>query len=155
MNIVKIDIYFDGSCKNVKDSIKEPFGYGVAVFIDEEYSEVYSGAYEGLEGTNNIAEWAGCVKAMEIAETLYRTVTENKLGELKMTIHSDSMIVTRQFNGTFAVKQEHFRPMYLQARKIAKSFGYTTIKWVPRELNKHADKLAGEGRQNILKKISK
>lgn len=156
-DIVKIDIYFDGACKNVKDSDKEPFGVGVAVFIEDEYSEVYSKHMWGAQGTSNIAEWTGCVEAFEIAYFLHQIVSgvignpPVRIGKPQITIYSDSELITKQFNGQYQIKKEEFKWYFNEANRLAGKFEPgMKITWIPREQNTKADELSKKG-LNLMK----
>lgn len=150
MDKVKIDIYFDGACKNVKDSYKEPFGVGVAVFIDGEYSDVYSKSIWGAEGTSNIAEWTGCIEAFGVAYLLHQIISgevhtsePTRVSQPIITIYSDSQLITRQFNGEYQIKEQRFLPYYNESKRVVNLFDKDIkITWVPREQNWVADELS-------------
>lgn len=149
--MIKVDIYFDGACKNVKDSITEPYGYGVAVFINGEYSESFSEFDGGEFGTSNISEWQGCVSAMRIAFNLYQlfqTDIHYDDYEYEINIFSDSQLITRQFNGEYQIKEQRFQEFYNRAKNISNQFNQNLkITWVPREKNQTADSLSKIGLQ--------
>jgi probable phosphoglycerate mutase len=54
----------------------------------------------------------------------------------------DSKLVVEQMSGTWKIKHPDMKPLALEANRLA-PFG-TTYTWVPREQNKHADRLANE-----------
>jgi probable phosphoglycerate mutase len=54
----------------------------------------------------------------------------------------DSKLVVEQMSGRWKIKHPDMRPLAMEANRLA-PFG-TTYTWVPRELNKHADRLANE-----------
>ena len=54
----------------------------------------------------------------------------------------DSKLVVEQMSGRWKVKHPSMRPLAVEASRLA-PFG-TTYTWVPREQNKHADRLANE-----------
>ena len=148
MTDVKIDIYFDGACRNVKGSTTEPFGVGVAVFIDEQYSDVYSKAIWGAEGTSNIAEWTGCVHACELADFLHGLVSGKygpgeDIGNPIVTIYTDSQLIANQFNGEYEIRREEFKYYYnVSKERTAKFDKYLNLTWIPREKNWVADELS-------------
>lgn len=149
--MIKIKIHFDGSCKNAKDK-QQPTGYGVAVFIEDEFSEEFSKSEYGELGTSNIAEWQGCVEAMKVAYEIRRLCIKLNQPTI-ITIHSDSQLITRQFNGRYQVKDPKFLKYYLEAHRyseLARIQG--GINWLRREFNSEADRLAGLGRQKYLQK---
>jgi len=159
MTKIKIDIYFDGACKNVKNSKTEPFGVGVAVFIDNEYSSEFSKAIYESEGTSNIAEWYGCIEALKIAEELFlslKSISEDE--NLIITIYSDSELITKQFNKEYQVRDDRLFSLFLDALRVAKRVGpegYHKIVWIPREKNEVADELSKRGiKQNFSTELN-
>ena len=54
----------------------------------------------------------------------------------------DSKLVVEQMSGNWKIKHLDMKPLALEANRLA-PFG-TTYTWVPREQNKHADRLANE-----------
>jgi ribonuclease HI len=148
----KVDIYFDGACRNVPGSTSEPFGCGVAVFIDGQLSNAFSKYFSGEEGTSNISEWYGCWKAMCIANEMVELLVE--LGEsFDISIYSDSQLIIRQFNGEYQIKEERFLHYFKLAKEESKKFNkFLQIIWIPREKNKEADRLSKIGHQEALLK---
>ena len=147
---VQIDIYFDGSCKNVKGE-SSPMGLGVAVFAEGEFIEEYSKSIfrweRGERCSNNVSEWMACVEAMKIAYAI-----RTKIPEAKIRVYSDSQLITRQYNGEYTVS-DNFRSYYQEARKYGLLAYVRMISWIPREQNKMADKLAGEGRRKDVERF--
>src|SRR5262245_41391159 len=82
--------------------------------------------------TNNIAEYAGLVRALEHAR---------KLGGRRLAIQSDSELMVRQMNGEYKVKNPGIRDLFEQADKLRRGFERVTFKHVRREFNKRADAL--------------
>ncbi len=89
-----------------------------------------SGFYLGL-ATNNQAEYYGFKKGLERARDL---------GIDKIALFSDSQLVVNQMNGTYKVKNQELAPLYQDVKTLADSFGKITFSYVPRELNKIADR---------------
>ena len=54
----------------------------------------------------------------------------------------DSKLVVEQMTGNWKIKHPDMKPLAMEANRLA-PFG-TTYTWVPREQNKHADRLANE-----------
>lgn len=139
-----IEIKFDGACHNIpgKSSI---MGIGVAVFFDSEFIEEESLAIQVIpsyvRGTSNIAEWEGCVEAWKLAASLL-----NKYPGNEIKVFSDSQVITRQFNGEYAIKE----PSFHSYKRMAEEYRNMThpenkVEWVERKYNKEADKLSKEG----------
>jgi ribonuclease HI len=93
------------------------------------------------ETTNNIAEYTALVRALEKAESL---------GARRLLIHSDSELLVKQMNGEYRVKNEGLKPLFDEARHLARSFDQVTIRHVRREENSHADRLCNEAMDEHL-----
>lgn len=89
-----------------------------------------SGYYMGI-ATNNQAEYYGMIKGLERARDL---------GINEVNINSDSQLVVNQMNGFYKVKNQELAPLHQQLKELAESFEKVTFSYVPRELNKLADK---------------
>lgn len=97
--------------------------------MDDTVVEKY-GFYIGT-ATNNQAEYAGFKHGLERARDL---------GIDKVELYSDSQLVVNQMNGFYKVKNQELAPLHLAVKKLADSFEEITFTYVPRELNKIADK---------------
>jgi len=84
--------------------------------------------------TNNVAEYRGLIAALE----LYHEHAEGAVLEVRM----DSKLVVEQMRGNWKIKHPSMKPLALQANRLVPPA--TTFTWVPRERNKHADRLANE-----------
>jgi ribonuclease HI len=89
-----------------------------------------SGYYMGM-ATNNQAEYLGQIKGLERCRDL---------GINKIHLNSDSQLVVNQMNGFYKVKNQELAPLHQQLKDLAQSFEEVTFHYVPRELNKLADK---------------
>ncbi len=111
-----------------------PAAYGALV------KDADTGRVLAEEGTtigtasNNVAEYRGLIAGL----TLAAEVAPGADIEVRM----DSKLVVEQMSGTWKIKHPDMRPLALEANRLA-PFG-TTYTWVPREQNKHADRLANE-----------
>ena len=89
--------------------------------------------------TNNVAEYRGLIAGLTMAEQ----VAPGADIEVRM----DSKLVVEQMSGTWKIKHPDMRPLAMEANRLA-PFG-TTYTWVPREQNKHADRLANEALDGV------
>jgi probable phosphoglycerate mutase len=111
-----------------------PAAYG-AVLRDAE-----TGAVIAEEGTtigvasNNVAEYSGLIAGLRLAEAY--------APDADIEVRMDSKLVVEQMSGRWKIKHPDMRPLAAEANRLA-PFG-TTYTWVPREQNKHADRLANE-----------
>ena len=84
--------------------------------------------------TNNVAEYSGLIAGLKLAER-YAPGAD-------IEVRMDSKLVVEQMSGRWKIKHPDMRPLAMEATRLA-PFG-TTYTWVPRERNKHADRLANE-----------
>jgi len=111
-----------------------PAAYG-AVLKDAETGEVI--AEEGTAigvATNNVAEYSGLIAGLRLAEQLAPAA--------EVEVRMDSKLVVEQMSGRWKIKHPDMRPLAREASRLA-PFG-TTYTWVPRERNRHADRLVNE-----------
>ena len=123
----KILIYTDGGSRG------NP-GPSAAAFVlkDQTQNEL---AAEGMflgEATNNYAEYAAIVKALESA---------GKFGARNVIIYSDSELAVRQINGHYKVKNDNIRPLFEQVMELLCRFESWQVHYIPREKNQKADEL--------------
>lgn len=85
------------------------------------------------QATNNVAEYAALVAALERATPLRPDSVE---------VRSDSELMVRQLSGAYRVKAPHLRPLWQRARELSGSLPKFVVRHVPREENGEADRLA-------------
>ena len=125
--VERLTIYTDGASRGNPGPAAAGF-----VLTDSGGKEVAAkGVYLG-EATNNVAEYAGLVKALEAAK---------EISPEELCIYSDSELMVRQIKGEYKVKSEQIRPLYQQVMSLLESFGCYKIKHVPRGKNARADGL--------------
>jgi ribonuclease HI len=83
--------------------------------------------------TNNVAEYAALLAALERAQAL---------GIDSIEVKSDSQLLVEQMNGGYKVKAANLKPLWLRARMLAAGFRRFEIGHVSRAGNRAADKLA-------------
>jgi ribonuclease HI len=111
-------------------------GYG-AVVRDAVTREVLAELSEPIgHATNNVAEYSGLVAGLRAAGKL----APGAPAEVRM----DSKLVVEQMSGRWQIKHPGLRALAADARQAARELGRVTYTWVPRERNKHADRLANE-----------
>jgi probable phosphoglycerate mutase len=111
-------------------------GYG-AVVSDAVTREVLAELSEPIgRATNNVAEYSGLVAGLRAAGKL----APGSPAEVRM----DSKLVVEQMSGRWQIKHPGLRALAAEARQAARALGRVTYTWVPRERNKHADRLANE-----------
>lgn len=112
-----------------------PAGYG-AVVKDATTGAVLAErkAAIGVE-TNNVAEYQGLIAGLRAA---------SELGAVRVAVRMDSRLVVEQMKGVWQVKNPGLRPLAREAAQLRSTFADVTFEWIPRERNKHADRLANE-----------
>jgi probable phosphoglycerate mutase len=109
-----------------------PAAYGCLIKDFETGKVLFEeGKYLGIT-TNNVAEYSGLVAALVEANKL------NPLAEIE--VRMDSKLAVEQMSGNWKIKHENMKDLAIKARN-AFSPELVTYVWVPREQNKHADKL--------------
>ena len=68
-----------------------------------------------------------------------------ELGATDVTLRSDSRLLIEQLSGRFRVKHPTLIRLSQEARRLLAEFPHVKLEHVPREQNKHADRLANAG----------
>ncbi|MFJ5994158.1 bifunctional RNase H/acid phosphatase [Streptomyces sp. NPDC092370] len=112
-----------------------PAGYG-AVVSDAATGETLreTAEYIGV-ATNNVAEYRGLLAGLRAAHALDPSAAVH--------VRMDSKLVIEQMSGRWKVKHPDMKPLAAQAARVFPP-GRVTYEWMPRERNKHADRLANE-----------
>lgn len=83
--------------------------------------------------TNHEAEFLALFKALQICA--------RDFPEQIIAVQSDSQLVVQAIEKKY-VKNELYQSIFNEIIKLADTFPYFFIKWIPNEQNKHADRLA-------------
>jgi ribonuclease HI len=83
--------------------------------------------------TNNVAEYAGLLEALEVASAE---------GAREVEIVSDSELLVKQMLGVYRVKHPNLVRMHAKAKAMVRKFARFTIRHTLRAGNKDADRLA-------------
>ncbi|MFI1163087.1 bifunctional RNase H/acid phosphatase [Streptomyces sp. NPDC020801] len=112
-----------------------PAGYG-AVVIDPVTGETLAEAAEYLGvTTNNVAEYRALLAGLRAAHALDPAAAVH--------VRMDSKLVVEQMSGRWKIKHPDLKPLAAQAAGVFPP-DRVTYEWIPRERNKHADRLANE-----------
>ncbi|MEU3752213.1 bifunctional RNase H/acid phosphatase [Streptomyces olivoreticuli] len=112
-----------------------PAGYG-AVVLDPATGEALAEAAEYIgTATNNVAEYKGLIAGLKAAKALDPEAT--------VLVRMDSKLVVEQMSGRWKIKHPDMKPLAAEARTVLPA-GQVSYQWIPREQNKHADRLANE-----------
>ncbi|MFF2525781.1 bifunctional RNase H/acid phosphatase [Streptomyces liangshanensis] len=112
-----------------------PAGYG-AVVLDPRTGEALAetAEYVGV-ATNNVAEYKGLIAGLTAAKALDP--------DARVHVRMDSKLVVEQMTGRWKIKHPDMKPLAAEAARILPA-DRVTYEWIPRERNKHADRLANE-----------
>ena len=112
-----------------------PAGYGSVVF-DAVTGETLAERAAGLgRATNNVAEYRGLIAGLQAAL---------ELGADEVEVEMDSKLVVEQMSGRWQVKHPDMKPLAREAADLIGRLPQVRFSWIPREKNKHADRLANE-----------
>ncbi|QHC21356.1 bifunctional RNase H/acid phosphatase [Streptomyces sp. GS7] len=112
-----------------------PAGYG-AVVLDPATGEALAEAAEFIgTATNNVAEYKGLLAGLRAAHALDPQATVH--------VRMDSKLVVEQMSGRWKIKHPDMKPLAAEAKTVF-PVDQVSYEWIPREKNKHADRLANE-----------
>ncbi|MFF9072730.1 bifunctional RNase H/acid phosphatase [Streptomyces sp. NPDC014872] len=118
-----------------------PAGYG-AVVIDPATGETLAEAAEYIGiATNNVAEYKGLIAGLKAARALVPDASADDA--LRVRVRMDSKLVVEQMSGRWKIKHPDMKPLAAEAGRVLPPSA-VTYEWIPRERNKHADRLANE-----------
>lgn len=112
-----------------------PAGYGAVVFDGATHAVLAERSDAIGTATNNVAEYRGLIAGFTAAR---------ELGARRVSVRMDSKLVVEQMSGRWKIKHESMIPLAREAAELRKSFDEVSFAWIPREQNKHADRLANE-----------
>jgi phosphoribosyl 1,2-cyclic phosphate phosphodiesterase len=90
--------------------------------------------------TNNVAEWTGVLRALDLAA---------ELGAVEVTLLLDSKLVVEQLSGRWRVKDAKLAPLHEAAMASLRRFRRWSAGHVPRAQNSAADALANEALDRV------
>jgi len=111
-----------------------PAGFGV-VIEDRHGARIAEFSRYLGHRTNNFAEYSGLIAALNYT-------LEHQHSALR--VRSDSELMVRQMNGVYKVRSPELRPLYEEAKRLARQLRWFRIEHVRREKNAEADRLANE-----------
>ncbi len=85
--------------------------------------------------TNNVAEYTGVVRALDLAR---------RLGAVEVHLLLDSKLIVEQVSGRWRVKHPAMASLHAASLELLRSFPRWTVRHVPRAQNSAADALANE-----------
>lgn len=132
----KILIFTDGGARG------NPGPAGIGAVVQGEDGEVFKEISEYIgEATNNVAEYEALIAALRATRDLFR----EKLHSVSVEVRMDSELIVRQMNGIYKVKEPSLKERFGTVAQMRQDdFGNLIFTHIPREKNKHADRLVNE-----------
>ncbi len=132
----RLVLYIDGASKG------NPGKAGAGIWITNEEGERISekSRYLGHK-TNNEAEYWALLLGLQEAR---------RLGGERVQVFTDSELVERQMRGIYRVKDLNLKILHNVVLEHLKGFSSFEIRFIPREENKEADRLANEAIQRRI-----
>ncbi len=123
-------LYVDGSCSG------NPGEGGAGAVIKDGEGRIVSRIKKYLGSvTNNRAEYQALIAGLEEAQ---------RLGMREVEVYLDSELVANQVNGVYRVRDAALKTLEREVRKRLQHFARWVIRYIPREENWEADRLARE-----------
>lgn len=129
-------LYTDGAARGNPG----PAGAGV-VLSDGKGKVIFEWSKYLGEATNNQAEYTA------LSEGLRKALD---FGFSRVYISLDSELVVKQVKGEYKIKNEGLKPHFKNVMKLLEQFKSYTIRHIPREENKEADRLANKAIDEVL-----
>ena len=117
-----------------------PAGFGAVVWAEDHTTVLAEHGQAIGVTTNNVAEYRGLIAGLEEAR---------RLGAGEVAVRMDSKLVVEQMSGRWKVKHPGMAELHQRARALASTFDSVSFAWIPREQNKHADRLANEAMDGL------
>lgn len=115
---------------------------GIGVVLKDPEGNVVDEIAAGIGwATNNVAEYQGLIRGLELAI---------KHGVGKLEIYMDSMLVVQQMRGLFKVKHPSMIPLHAKAKELVGHLDMVRLYAVPRAENAEADALMNQGVDTAL-----
>ena len=122
-----MEIYIDGASKGNPG----PAGIGAILTKNGQVIKNIS-VHLGIQ-TNNVAEYMALIFGLQEALILRANT---------ITIFTDSQLLYRQINSEYKIKSPNLIGLYSQAKHLLSAFDCAEIKYITRDKNRGADKLA-------------
>ncbi|HNS31393.1 MAG TPA: ribonuclease HI family protein [bacterium] len=132
----KLIAYTDGASKG------NPGKASIGFVIQDTSGKVLKQCGMPIENaTCNVAEYMALITAL---------IEGLKFGAEELEVRSDSLLLVRQMQGSYKVKEEWLKKLHFIARQLAGNYTRLTFVHISREKNKQADKLANSNIENTL-----
>jgi len=123
----ELEIYIDGA------SGGNPGPSGIGVIVTENGQVIKNiSVHLGIQ-TNNVAEYMALIFGLQEALILRADAIK---------IYTDSQLLCRQINNEYKIKSPNLIGLYYQTQHLLSAFDSAEVKYISRDKNKGADKLA-------------
>jgi ribonuclease HI len=129
----RVHVYFDGASRG------NPGPAAVGYVLVDDSGIVAEGGETIGRATNNQAEYAALVRALEVA---------TEYGFEEAQIRGDSELIVKQVRGEWDTNDPDLREKRVRVRELLMGFEQWHIGHVPREINDRADELANDALDN-------
>jgi len=148
---MKITIHTDGGARGNPG----PAGIGVVIVKQDnpdKRDKQEISKYIGI-ATNNQAEYRAVIEALAWAKENLANHTSNYTPGMSEKVEIecllDSELIVEQLNQRYKLKNEGLKPLFWEIRELVMALGgKVTFKYIPREKNKEADRLANKAIDN-------
>jgi ribonuclease HI len=135
-----LDIHIDGASRG------NPGEAGFGVYVSNPDGTPREELYGYLgRASNNVAEYQALLHALRFALAQ---------GVRRVRVFSDSELVVRQIEGRYRVKHPDMLPLFREATSLLRRFDEASVKHVPRERNREADRLANRALDEKASKLT-
>ena len=131
----ELEIYIDGASQG------NPGPAGIGIVITENGQVIHNISEPLGIQTNNYAEYMALIFGLQEAM---------KLGAAAIKVYTDSQLMCQQLNNKYKIKSPNLITLYRQAKHLLSAFKQVQIKFIPREKNRGADKLAKKATKKLL-----
>ena len=124
----RLRIFSDGAARGNPG----PAGAGAVVLDTKGRVLARVGKFLGKQ-TNNVAEYEGVLLGLARAK---------ELGATEIEVRADSLLLIRQLEGVYQVKNAALKELHAKAKALLRSFDHVDLRHVPREENTLADEMS-------------
>lgn len=127
-SLSKWTAWFDGATAGSNPGVR-----GIGGLLCGPKGERIEISHEIGPGTNNSAEYAALIAVLDAA-------VEAQVQEID--VFGDSLLVVNQVNGAWSIANKDLIPLCRTAIALRQAIPVVRIQWIPREVNKEADRLS-------------
>jgi ribonuclease HI len=124
----RLRVFSDGAARGNPG----PAGAGAVVLDSKGKVLARAGKFLGRQ-TNNVAEYEGVILGLARAK---------ELGATEVEVRADSLLLIRQLEGEYQVKNAALKVLHRRAKDLLRSFEHYDLRHVPREENTLADEMS-------------